>query len=65
MKERKSISLSEEIVRFIEKNRGHLSFSAFTELLIREGIRAIQGVERLREVERGEIRRRVVMVRQA
>ena len=63
MKERKSISLSEEIVRFIEKNRGHLSFSAFTELLIREGIRAIQGVERPGEVERGAVRRRVIMVR--
>jgi len=62
LKTRKSVSLSVDVIEFIERNRGHLSFSAFAEFLIREGIRILKGGEE--EVEGiGEPRRRIIRVR--
>jgi len=62
LKTRKSVSLSVDVIEFIERNRGHLSFSAFAEFLIREGIRIVEGGEE--EVEGiGEPRRRIIRVR--
>jgi hypothetical protein len=56
------VSLSVDVIEFIERNRGHLSFSAFAEFLIREGIRILKGGEE--EVEGiGEPRRRIIRVR--
>jgi hypothetical protein len=61
-KQQKSIGLSPDVIDFIERNRGHLSFSAFAELLIREGMRILKGEEE--EVEGiGEPRRRIIRVR--
>ena len=65
-KRQRSIGLSPEIIEWIEKHRGHLSFSAFAELLIREGIKSISSSSEPKKAEgeeEGGVRRRIVMVR--
>lgn len=64
-KRQRSIGLSHEIIEWIEKNRGHLSFSSFTELLIRRGIETIEGSSKPVELrgEAREPRRRIIVAR--
>lgn len=58
-----SIGLSEEVKGFVEEYRGALSFSAFAEYLIREGIRSLNAEGLLKVADDAKPRKTLIKIR--